>query len=282
MTRPHPPMPRMTLSLAIGVALTLSVVSAGPVFGSATPPPPPSTTTPSAPSQGTVEQYLRDFINKDRAARGLRPLRLDARLQSVARERAAALADLGILSHSAAGDITSELAGAGVQWYSWGEDLGWSSYTWGSNVAKSLYSMWKQSPSHYALMMSPGYNYFAVGVGYRWSGHSTYASFLFSDSADHTRPVPAMTGLSRSGTTIGFTWRGADIPLQRRTSGLRSFDVEYRQDGGAWSVIRTGTTATSITLTGRPHGHYYWVAVRARDRAGNVSAWTSPLHVWVP
>jgi uncharacterized protein YkwD len=275
-------MPRTTLSLAMGAALILSVLSAGPALGSATPPPPPSTTTPSAPSQGTVEQYLRDFINKDRAARGLRALRLDSRLQSVARERAATLADLGMLSHSAAGDITSELAGAGVQWYSWGEDLGWSSYSWGYDVAKSLYALWKGSASHFALMMSSNYNYFAVGVGYRWSGRSTYASIIFSDSADHTRPVPAMTGLSRTGTTIGFRWRGSDVLLQRRTSGLRNFDVEYRQDGGPWSIVRSGTTSTSITLAGRIPGHYYWVAVRARDRAGNVSAWTAPLHVWVP
>jgi uncharacterized protein YkwD len=287
MTRPYPPMPRATLSLAtsslaLGAALCLSILVTEPVLGSAAPPPPPSTMTPSAPSQGTVETYLRDLVNNARAARGLRPLRLDSRLQTIARERAATLADLGILDHAAAGNLSSQLNADGVRWYRWGEDLGWSSYAWGATVAKSLYNMWKASPAHWALLMSTGYNYFGIGLGYEWSGRATFASIVVSDSPDHSPPTRAMTGRSRSGTTVRFTWAGADMKLQLHTSGLSSFDVEERVDGGPWSIIRSHTTARSVTLRSRKRGHTYWVRVRSRDHAGNVSTWSPAMHVTVP
>jgi uncharacterized protein YkwD len=282
MSRPYPRMPRTLLALALAASTCLPVVLTGPALAGAVPPPTPGTTTPSSPAQTTVEGYLRAWLNADRQARGLRPLRLDGRLQAVARDRAGTLADMGVLSHSAAGDLTSQLSSAGVSWYAWGEDLGWSGYAWGYSAAKSLYTLWKHSPAHWALMMSASFNYFGIGVGYRWTGGATYASIVFSDSRDHTPPVPHMVGQWRSGTTIVFRWRGADVPLQRRTSGLRSFDVEYRVDGRAWTIIKRGTTTTSIILGGRVHGHYYWLRVRARDRAGNLSIWTSAHRIWVP
>jgi uncharacterized protein YkwD len=283
MTRPYPRLPRTLVTVALTAAIALPVLTAGPTQASATPPPPPpGNITPASPARTTVEGYLRTWLNADRAARGLRPLRLDARLQDVARARAGALADEGLLSHTAAGNLTSQLASRGVQWYAWGEDLGWSGYSWGYNAARSLYLMWKHSPAHWALMMSVNFNYFGIGVGYRWTGGATYASIVFSDSRDHTRPVPHMVGQWRSGTTVVFRWRGADVALQRRTSGLRSFDVQYRVDGTPWRIIKVGTTMTSITLRGRAHGHYYWLRVRARDRAGNVSVWTSAHRIWVP
>ncbi len=282
MTRPRPRMPRTLVAIALGASICMPLLAAGPVYASASPPEPPGTTTPSAPAQATVEGYLRTWLNADRVARGLRPLRLDARLTDVARERAGTLADMGLLSHTAAGDLTSQLASEGVQWYGWGEDLAWSGFTWGYDAAKSLYNLWKHSPAHWALMMSTGFNYFGIGVGYRWTGRATYASIVFSDSADHTRPAPRMTHRSLTGRSIAFSWGGVDVALQRRTSGLRSYDVEYRVDGAPWTTIKSGTRTTSITLRNRTPGHYYWLRVRARDWAGNVSAWTSPLHVWVP
>ncbi len=142
--------------------------------------------------------------------------------------------------------------------------------------------MWKHSPDHWALLMSSGYNYLGVGVGYQWSGRATYASIVLSDSPDHSAPTRKMTGVSRSGTTIHFSWTGADTKLQLHTSGLRNFDVEYGVDKNGWTIIRSNTTARSITLTNRPRGHVYWLRVRARDNAGYVSTWSPALRVTVP
>ncbi|HYC06380.1 MAG TPA: CAP domain-containing protein [Candidatus Binatia bacterium] len=282
MTRPYPTLPKPALALSIVLPILLCLVVGGPALASGTPPEPPGTTTPSSPAQSTVELYIRQMINGDRAARGLRPLVIDGRLQDIARSRAGTLADLGVLSHSAAGNMDSELASAGVQWYAWGEDLGWSSSTWGYSAAKALYTMWKGSPDHWALLMSPGYNYYGVGVGYSWSGRDTYASIIISDSRDHTSPTREVKTASRSGSTVHFVWSGADVPLQLHTAGLRSFDVEYRVDAGDWRVIRSGTTTTSVSIANRPGGHVYWVRVRARDKAGNISAWSVARGVTVP
>ena len=70
--------------------------------------------------------------------------------------------------------------------------------------------------------------------------------------------------------------------LQTHTAGLKNFDVQYRVDSGSWRVIRSGTTARSITLSGRTRHHTYYLRVQARDNRGNLSGYTTSLHVSVP
>lgn len=240
------------------------------------------TAIPASPSPTSVEGYLLTWVNADRAALGLRPLRLDGRLRAVARTRAATLATLGILSHTAPGDLSAQLAAAGVQRYAWGEDIGWTSYAWGLGAARSLYSMWKASPEHWTILTNATYNSVGFGLGYRPSGGATYGSAVLTESSDQTAPAARMTSASRIGTTVRFTWTGAEISLQTPTAGFVSFDLLYRASNGVSRVIRSGTTATAISIASRPGGHSYYLSVRARDRAGNVSPWSAPLHVWVP
>ncbi len=161
-----------------------------------------STSTPTSPTARTVEGYLITWTNRDRAARGLRPLRL------------------------------------------------WSALR--------------------------------IGLAYRWSAHATYASIVFTESRDHTPARAAMVDSGRIGTTAWFRWRGYDPLLQTHTAGLRNFDVEYKVGSGTWRIIRSGTTSTSISLYSRPRGHYYYLRVRARDRNGNVGAWSTPMRVGIP
>ncbi len=111
---------------------------------------------------------------------------------------------------------------------------------------------------------------------------TTYATIAFLEGADRTAPWGRMRTKSVSGTTIRFTWAGSDPLLQTHTAGLRDFNVQYRVDSGAWTQIRTATTATSIALSSRRHGHYYTIRVQARDRRGNLSSWSAGLWVWVP
>jgi hypothetical protein len=99
---------------------------------------------------------------------------------------------------------------------------------------------------------------------------------------DHTAPAAHLTGAGRSGTSVWFHYTGTDTTLQTHTAGLRDFDLAYKVDGGSWAIIRTHRRAVSITLASRARGHTYYLVVRARDRAGNASAWSSPLHVTVP
>jgi len=236
----------------------------------------------AATTAGQMEAAVASWINDARIARGLRPVRIDLRLADLAGDRAATMAAKNSATHAAAGSITTQLNARGIQWYAVGEDIGYSTATWGLTSAAHLFSMWKSSSDHWAILMSSRYNYFGVGFAYRSSSRTTFGSVVLTESVDHTSPVARMSSVSRSGTTVAWTWRGWDRPLQTHTAGLRDFDIQYRVDGGSWVLIRDNTTSTSLTLKYRAHGHYFGLRARARDRVGNLSTWTGELRVWVP
>ena len=235
-----------------------------------------------AATTASVGAQLVTWINEARVARGLKALRVDPRLSSLATERAQRLADAGLLSHSYPGDIGSQLDARGIWWYRYGEVLAWSSATFGTESAWHMFQGWRNSPSHWTLLMSDDYNYLGPGVAIRQANGATYASVLLGELDDITPPVPRMLVASRSGTSVTWWYKGWEPPLQTRTAGLRDFEVQYRMDDGSWRTIRSWTTATSVKLTGRWWGHWHGLRIRARDRRGNVSAWTPEMRVWVP
>jgi len=90
-------------------------------------------------------------------------------------------------------------------------------------------------------------------------------------NVDTTPPTAAVSPLNAYGATTIFTvtWSGTDA-----TSGLTSFDVQYRAGaGGAWTDWLTNTTAISASFTGQD-GQTYAFRARARDNAGNGSAYS--------
>ncbi|HEX7951166.1 MAG TPA: N-acetylmuramoyl-L-alanine amidase [Candidatus Limnocylindrales bacterium] len=92
---------------------------------------------------------------------------------------------------------------------------------------------------------------------------------------DRTAPTTsAPTTTIRSGATLGGTvparvsWTGADSG----GAGIASYDVERSTDGAGYVVIAAGVAGPAIGVT-LAAGHSYRFAVRARDGAGNLSAW---------
>ena len=239
-------------------------------------------TTTTTSTASTMASYLLSWINRDRVASGLRPLRSWPAMASVANRRSARMASSLTLSHAAAGgDAGAALKAAGLQWYSYGEIIGTSSYTWGYAAAANLYSMWKASRLHHAIIFSSTFNYIGIGIA-RAANGSTWSSILFTESVDHTRPAARNGSLTASGATIRFAWWGYDPLLQTHTAGLRSFDVLYRVDWGTWHLLRNDTTSRWLTLYGRARHHYYSFRVQAADRRGNLSAWTPVKRIWLP
>lgn len=236
----------------------------------------------AAGTADSMEASILSWINADRQARGLRPLYRDARLADLAADRAATLAGKRTLSHSAAGDLGSQLKSRSIQWYRYGEDLGVTSYAWGSKAAAHLYRLWKGSSAHWKLLMSSSFNYVGVGVIYRSASRETYASIVMTESLDRTGSYAHVTGASRSGTTVRWTWWGWDRKLQTHTSGLKDFDVMYRVDGGTWRWIFDNTKSTSLRLYSRPRGHTYGIRVRSRDNRGNIGGWSPEMRITVP
>jgi uncharacterized protein YkwD len=239
--------------------------------------------TAAAVSGSSVEAAILSLVNRDRAALGLRPLRRDTRLATLADRRAANLAASRTFSHAAAGgDVGVELDRAGVQWYVWGEVLAYRSGGLTSRTAAAIYGAWRNSDPHWSKLMSRTFNYIGFGTAVRTSNPRVFAVAVLTESRDHTAPRAEMLTATRSGTTITFTWRGWDPALQSHWAGLRDFDVWYRVDKGAWRRIRDNTTATSLSLSSRTPGHLYELAVSARDRAGNIGKISAPLGIRVP
>ncbi len=103
---------------------------------------------------------------------------------------------------------------------------------------------------------------------------------------DSTPPVAAITAPNATfavSQSILVSWAAAD----GGGSGVATTDVRAARvpaTGGAmsaWSLWRSATTVRSGTLVGAL-GYRYCFSVRARDRAGNIGAWSAPRCVNFP
>jgi uncharacterized protein YkwD len=230
----------------------------------------------------TTEKAVIDWINADREARGLRALRGWSTLYDIAGMRAKRMASANVMSHTISGNLGSQLTSYGVRYYSKGENIAYTSRYTGRDAARHIYRMWKASSIHWSQMMSKKFNYVGVGLSYRSSNNRTYAALVFTESPDHTKPIAWITGATKSGKDIVWSWRGRDVPLQTHTAGFRDFDVQYRVDDGSWHLARDNTTATTLTMVDKPNGHTYGLRVRGRDQAGNVGSWSAETRVSLP
>jgi uncharacterized protein YkwD len=271
-TRQRPRPRRLALVAAL---LAILVSGIGPV---AHPPVAGAVTLDPTPDQ--VETSLLTWINQQRTSRGLVPLRLHPGLVRMANDWAAHMATTGVLALPSC--TPCMMTDYGVQKYNYGSIASWSTYNWGADAIWSIESGWKQHSTQWAKLMSSSLNYIGIGIAYRGANRSTWSSVFLTESKDVTKPWSKMSKVSRSGTTVYWSWTGGDTKLQTHTSGLKNFDVQYRVGSGSWTTIRSGTTAKSLSLTNRAHGRYYGLRVRARDNRGYVSAWSAEMRIWVP
>jgi hypothetical protein len=238
-------------------------------------------------SAATVEQSMQaallKSVNASRAELGLRPLRPDSKLGSLAVRRARWMAQRGELSHETfGGSIDTAVKTTGIPWLSAGENVAWASGVAGAAAAQTLFDAWRASPSHWAAITSDTFNYVGVGVALTSSGAETYAALVFVETLDRTAPVARLKPDGVSGRTVTWIWTATDPLLQTHSSRVCNFDVGYRVDSGAWRDLKSRTTTTVLTLTNRTSGRTYTLRVRARDCAGNVSAWKVARAVKVP
>ena len=104
------------------------------------------------------ESSLLTAMNEVRLAKGLQPLRADARLERAARAHSSRMLRTGTFAHGA---FNARIRRAGVRAKRVGENLAWGGA--GLDAARTILRMWLASPAHRANLLHPGYR--IVGVG---------------------------------------------------------------------------------------------------------------------
>ena len=243
-----------------------------------------SATTDLTAAQAETEVVR--LLNQQRAAVGLVPVRVDSRLTQVARARSYDMATKHYFDHRQPDGryVWDLLDAARIRWYEVGENIAWN--TWGTlrDSATGAASQWRNSAPHYAISVDRDFNYIGVGLAVDRATGRKYWTAVFMKGPDRTGAWARMnSGLlgTRTGSTrtVTVSWKGADVPLSVLTSGLYTFTVQKRVDGGSWN---TPYVTTKTSWTGSLYrGHRYEYRVIARDRAGNYGAW-SPLVTILP
>ena len=127
----------------------------------------------------TVEAKVLALVNSARADRDLAPLRTRASLVDLAGDRAATMARTGVLKHPKC--LPCIFDRRGISFSSYGETIAWT-YPWGPEAARKLFRIWRNSPPHWAILMSKDLDRIGIGVAKRGSGSnaSTWAAAVLT------------------------------------------------------------------------------------------------------
>jgi hypothetical protein len=95
----------------------------------------------------------------------------------------------------------------------------------------------------------------------------------YTDFQDTEPPIVTVNDLPPFvGRDFTVSWSGKDPG----GSGIASYDVQYRVNGGDWEDWITGATLSSAVFAAGRDGGFYEFRARAEDRAGNVEPFGPP------
>lgn len=162
----------MTTPRARAKVILVAAIAAVVLFGAG----PLANPTPAyAGTAARIEAKILSLVNAARAARDIPPLQLRASLVDFAGDRAAKMASTGVLKHPAC--LPCKLDRRGITYSVYGETIAWT-YPWGIEAARKLFRIWKNSPPHWAILMSPRYDRIGIGVARRSNGSTWAAAVL--------------------------------------------------------------------------------------------------------
>ena len=116
----------------------------------------------------SAELALLRAMNETRQAHGLVALRIDPRLQRIARRHSSEMLRTNTFGHGA---FAARIRSAGVRARRVGENLAWG--TGALAEPHAIVNVWLASPEHRANLLRPGYR--TVGVGERNGTFGGYA-----------------------------------------------------------------------------------------------------------
>jgi uncharacterized protein YkwD len=139
----------------------------------------------------TSEQQLVALTNQARASAGLRTLKVDSTLTSIARSRSKDMIVRNYFSHNippSGNQVFSILDSKGYCYSLAGENIGWNTYSDDSATAQ-IQQMFMGSPSHRSNIMNKRWD--AIGIGaYKGPSGKKMWTVLFADRCGSTAPAP--------------------------------------------------------------------------------------------
>ncbi len=271
-------MPHRTLRTA-PIAILVVVVLVATLLTGAT-----VSAAPTSAQLRDAESLVLTRINEERAADGLRPLRMDGRVRAVAQARSADMVARGYFAHvdPDGHDPWYHLGVAGIGYSAAGEIIALNGVSPIRDAARMAVQQWMHSQGHHDLIMDTTWDFNYAGVGVAMDGGTSYWTVLFIQGPDRTDPRAGLTSAtSTAGTRAArIHWSGTDPLLVTRTAGIASYDVQRRRVGGSWAIVRSHVTGAAASISGS-RGVRYQFRVRARDRAGNVGEWSSVRSVTI-
>ena len=172
------PRPRATARrFPMIVALAFSMTAIG-LFAA----PSPTDAWSSGQFSSTSERQLVALTNQSRAAAGLRALKVDSRLTSIARSRSKDMIVRGYFSHNippSGKTVFSVLDSAGYCYSIAGENIGWNNYP-DASATKTVHSMFMASPGHRSNIMGKRWDVIGIGA-YKGPTGKKMWTVLFAD-----------------------------------------------------------------------------------------------------
>jgi hypothetical protein len=229
----------------------------------------------SAHAQIAPAADLAARLNRERVARGLAPLALNAQLTAAAQAHAEDVARNGQTSSPQAGHIGSDgsnvferVARTGYGAYSWGRRLG-ENWAWYRNTADA-FAMWMESAPHRANILHPLFREMGIGVAAVGNGTFIYVidfgaqpnvlPIFINDGATETLSREVKLTLTNEEVTPNGDGDNIGRPVQVMVSNTADFA------GAAWQAY-----APKISWTLAPNGGMKTVYVKYRDAKGRTA-----------
>ncbi|MGI6745087.1 MAG: Cysteine-rich secretory protein family protein [Firmicutes bacterium ADurb.Bin300] len=135
----------------------------------------PSTTRPETTTQSniSIEEQVVILVNEERQSRGLKPLKLNAKLSEVARKKSQDMRDNNYFSHTSPvyGSPFDMMRSFGITYKTAGENI-----AMGYSSAQKVMQGWMNSSGHRANILNPSFT--QIGVGYVADGHYWTQQFI--------------------------------------------------------------------------------------------------------
>lgn len=189
------------------VALAFSLTAVG-MFGA----PSPTDAWSSGQFSSTSERQLVALTNQSRAAAGLRALRVDSTLTSIARSRSKDMIVRGYFSHNippSGKTVFSILDSKGYCYAIAGENIGWNNYP-DDSATKTIHSQFMASPGHRSNIMGKRWDVIGIGA-YKGPTGKKMWTVLFADKCGSSGGSSTKTG------STGSTPRATPKPTPKPT-----------------------------------------------------------------